>query len=60
MMTSRRETLHFEDVYLSQETLFHCHVSQKTAVLMMMDSSVNERERNEVCFIEDVQRAALM
>ena len=56
MMTSRRKTLHFEDVYLSQETLFHCHVSQTTALLMMMDSSVNERE-NEVCFIEDVQRA---
>ena len=56
MMTSRRKTLPFEDVYLSQETLFHCHVSQTTALLMMMDSSVNERE-NEVCFIEDVQRA---
>ena len=30
---------------VSQETLFHCHVSQKTAVLMLMDSSVNEREK---------------
>ena len=30
--------------YLSHETLSNCHVSQKTAVLMMMDSSVNERE----------------
>ena len=59
MMTSRRETLHFEDLYLSREALSDCHVSQKTAVLMMMNSFVMVRE-NEACFFEDVQRGALM
>ena len=44
MMTSRIETLHSGHLHLSRETLSACHVSQKTAVLMMMDSSVNERE----------------
>ena len=43
-MASRIETLHSGHLYLSQETLSDCHVSQKTAVLMMMHSSVNERE----------------
>ena len=45
MMTSRRETLHFEDLYLSRQTLSDCHVSQKTAVLMMMNSFVMMREK---------------
>ena len=36
-----------------------CHVSRKTALLMMRDSCVSER-KNEVCFIEYVQRGALM
>ena len=44
MKASRIETLHSGHLYLSQETLSDCHVSQKTVVLMMMDSSVNERE----------------
>ena len=30
-------------------------VSQETAVLMMMDTCVSERE-NEVCFIQDAYR----
>ena len=55
----RRETLHSGHLYLSRETLSDCRVSHKTAVLMMMDSCVSERE-NEVCFIQDVHRAALM
>ena len=44
MKASRMETLHSGHLYLSQETLSDCHVSQKTVVLMTMDSSVNERE----------------
>ena len=44
MMTSRKETLHFEDLYLSRETLSGCHVSRKTALLMMRDSCVSERK----------------
>ena len=49
MMTSRRETLHFDHPYLSREPLSDCHVCQKTAVLMMMmDSFVSEREMNLV------------
>ena len=36
------EKLH---LYLSQETPSDCHVSHKTAVLMMMDSCVSEREK---------------
>ena len=32
-----------------------CHVSRETAVLMMMDTCVSERE-NEFCFIEDAYR----
>ena len=60
MMTLRRETLHFDNLYLSHETLVDCHVSPKTDVLMMMDSFVSERERNEVCFIDDYQQVALM
>ena len=47
------EKLH---LYLSHETLSDCHVSQKTAVLMMMNSFVLVRE----IFIEDYQRPALM
>ena len=49
-MTSRREALHFEDLYLSRETLSTslveelCHVSQKTAVLIMMNTFVSERD----------------
>ena len=53
----QKEKLHSS---VSQETLLHCHVSQKTALLMMMDSSVNERERDEARLIEDDQRAALI
>ena len=30
--------------YLSHETLSDCHVSQDTALLMMMDSCVSERD----------------
>ena len=49
------DTLHFEDLQLSRETLSDCHVSQKTAVLMMMDSSVNgerdtHRRLSQTCF----------
>ena len=55
-MTSRRETLHFEDLYLSRETLSDCHVSQKTAVLTMMNGFVLVRE----ILIEDYQRPALI
>ena len=58
MMASRIETLHSGHLYLSRETLSDCHVSRKTALLMMMDSSV--RERDEVRLIEDDQRAALI
>ena len=56
MMTSRRETLHLEDLQLSRETLSDCHVSQKTAVLMMMNSFVMVRE----ILIEDYQGPALI
>ena len=74
-MTSRSETTHLtcvsrvapdddikkiNSIYrLVKETLFDCHVSLKTDVLMMTDSFVLVRERNEVCFIEDAQRGAL-
>ena len=55
MMTSKRENSIYR---LVRETLFDRHVSHKTDVLMMMDSCVSERERerNEVCFIEDAYR----
>ena len=38
------ETLHFEDLYLSRETMSDCHVSRKAALLMMRDSCVSERK----------------
>ena len=52
MMTSRRETLHFDHPYLSREPLSNCHVCQKTAVLMIMMDSSWVREK---CVIEDYQ-----
>ena len=51
MMTSRRETLHFDHPYLSREPLSDCHVCQKTAVLMMM---MDSWERKHLSALESI------
>ena len=55
MMTSRRES-----PYLSHETLSDCHMLVRKLLCWWWWIVVVVRERNEVCFIEDYQKIALM